>query len=249
MVRRVRKMSGGLKGKLAVALFVVALLSVAFGLLLWMFIKKNTKEKQYIAKISELEELLSQNSEPAVDTSTPEVIPVKAEKVRETELGFIFVASNISEGDYTDIRIRYIDGSDYIIASHKQITSIDREKGGIVIPVSEEELLLLNSAETDKDLFAGTKVYLTRYDPLDDNISEVNYSPSVIIKDLIEINPNINEISASFNAKEREIIEEKLSRFKGDYGDSIRGDTIEETEDYKGPVSGLPKEYGGSIWD
>ena len=248
MVRRVRKMSGGLKGKLAVALFVVALLSVAFGLLLWMFIKKKNTEKQYIARISELEEIISKNNETPADTGSEEIVQSKEEKVREKELGFISIASNISEGDFTDIRIRYIDGSDYIIASHKQITALDREKGELVIPVSEEELLLLNSAETDKSLFAGTKVYLTRYNSTDENISEVNYSPSVVIKDLIEINPNINEISLSLDSTNRDALEEKLESYKGDY---VNRDvsTDEETEDYRGPASGLPSEYGGSIWD
>ena len=86
MSKRIRKMSGGLKGKLAVALIAVALLSVAFCLVFWMFLKKNNNEKQYIARITELENLLSQKTESEKEnTIEEETVPIKAEKIRETE--------------------------------------------------------------------------------------------------------------------------------------------------------------------
>lgn len=246
MSKRIRKMSGGLKGKLAVALVAVALLSVAFCLVFWMFLKKYNGEKQYIARITELENLLSSK---VVSEAKTELIEekeqVKQEKIRETEYGFISLASNISEGDYVDVRIRYTDGSDYITASHKRIIAIDRERGTIIIPVTEEELLLLDSAETDKTLYSGTRVYLTRYETSDENSSVVNYSPSVNIKNLIEKNPNINEISIAVNENERNQLEEKISCYKEEYV-SREG---EVTEDYIGPGTGLPEKYGGSIWD
>ena len=246
MSKRIRKMSGRLKGKLAVALIAVALLSVAFCLVFWMFLKKNNSEKQYIARITELENLLSQKTESEKEnTIEEETVPIKAEKIRETEYDFISLPSNISEGDYMDIRIRYIEGSDYIVASHKKIIAIDRERGSVIIPVTEEELLLLDSAETDRTLYTGTKVYVTKYNNTDENISVVNYSPSLNIKNLIKTNPNINEISIAINDNERDLLEEKISCYKDEYADS----NGEVTEDYKGPVSGLPEEYGGSIWD
>ena len=246
MSKRIRKMSGGLKGKLAVALIAVALLSVAFCLVFWMFLKKYNSEKQYIARITELENLLSQKTESEKEnTIEEETVPLKAEKIRETEYDFISLPSNISEGDYMDIRIRYIEGSDYIVASHKKIIAIDRERGSVILPVTEEELLLLDSAETDRTLYTGTKVYVTKYSNTDENISVVNYSPSLNIKNLIKTNPNINEISIAINDNERDLLEEKISCYKDEYADS----NGEVTEDYKGPVSGLPEEYGGCIWD
>ena len=246
MSKRIRKMSGGLKGKLAVALIAVALLSVAFCLVFWMFLKKNNSEKQYIARITELENLLSQKTESEKEnTIEEETVPIKAEKIRETEYDFISLPSNISEGDYMDIRIRYIEGSDYIVASHKKIIAIDRERGSVIIPVTEEELLLLDSAETDRTFYTGTKVYVTKYSNTDENISVVSYSPSLNIKNLIKTNPNINEISIAINDNERDFLEEKISCYKDKYANS----NGEVTEDYKGPVSGLPEEYGGSIWD
>lgn len=246
MSKRIRKMSGGLKGKLAVALIAVALLSIAFCLVIWMFFKKYNSEKEYITRITELENLLSQKTEYETDnTIKEEKETIKVEKVRETEYGFISLASNISEGDYVDIRIRYIDGSDYITASHKKIIAIDRERGSVIIPVTEEELLLLDSAEHDKILYTGTKVYLTKYYNSDENISIVNYSPSLNIKNLIKTNPNINEISIVINDSERDGLEEKLLSYNEEY----TRDEGEVTEDYNGPVSGLPEEYGGSIWD
>ena len=245
MSKRIRKMSGGLKGKLAVALIAVALLSVAFCLVFWMFLKKNNNEKQYIARITELENLLAQKTESEKENTIEETAPIKAEKIRETEYAFISLPSNISEGDYVDIRIRYIEGSDYIVASHKKIIAIDRERGSVIIPVTEEELLLLDSAETDRTLYTGTKIYVTKYSNIDENISVVNYSPSLNIKNLIKTNPNINEISIAINDNERDLLEEKISCYKDEYPISDG----EVTEDYKGPVSGLPEEYGGSIWD
>jgi len=251
MVKRVRKMSGGLKGKLAMALVVLALLSVAFCLVFWMFLKKNQSEKQHMARISELERILAdynaEESEPEEKEAEP-TLAVVAEHIRLSDYAFISISPVVSEGDFVDVRIRFDDGSDYVVASHKQIIALDRDKGSLVFSVSEEEILMLSSAEKDKKEYAGTKVYLTRYNMGEETVSIVDYIPSTRIAELIHMNPNVMASSLRTGITDRERLEEELKKYKGiQAGD---GSTVwEETENYQGSLSDLPDEYRGSIWD
>ena len=250
MVRKIRRMSGGLRVKQVVAFLVMALLSAALGFVLWMFLKKCRLERQYLSRISELEQELYQVSmdktDAGADTAPVNEPELPEERLMEMEYGFINISSHIREGDYIDVRLRFPDGSDFIVVSHKQLLSCDKEKGSIVIPVTEEELLMLSSAETDKKLYTGSRIYLSRYtDASSENVSVPDYAPSDRILELMVDNPNIVSASWTASAGKRQSLENELWGFKGtdenEYG--------EVTEDYVPPESGLPDAYGGSIWD
>ena len=245
MVRRVRRMSGRFKGKLALAILAVALLSAAFGLVFWIYCRNKKNEEVLRSRISELETQLMNGT--ATTGEIEGVIPERKNWEREIEYSFIDLSSNISDGDYADIRIRYPDGTDYVVVSHKRLTGIDREKGSAVLSVSEEEILLLSSAAHDKKVYVGTDVYTARYteEPVTE-FSVVNYVPSQEIYGQMEGNPNIAERISDTDNSLRSGIEEELKEYKDIDRD---GESYEGASNYTETISGLPGEYGGSIWD
>lgn len=186
--------------------------------------------------------------------------------LREVEYDFIDVSSNISIGDYVDIRIMYPDGTDYIVASKKQIIGLNDTKLVADIYCLEEEILLLDSAVVDAYLYEGTKIYVTKYIlPGLQEPSVVNYSPSAVISELIGINPNIVVIASAYLSEELRMKKENdLRLFLADDDAAARYDeegnylgtpTDAElmAEDLFGEdrMSGteLPKEFGSELWD
>ena len=253
MGKRIRKMSGGLRGKIAVAFFVVALFCVALGLCFWMFINKNEQESMYLGRISELEEELETVRSEALELEQKEASVSKEEHeefVREIEYDFIYVPAFVKTGDFVDVRIRYPDGSDYCLVSHKQIKALNRENGKTVIPVTEEENLMFSSAEADHVTYPDSKVYVSRYrDTEETALSQVDYLPLSRVYERIRENPNIKEISFEFNEEKRKKNEELLISYRDpEEHDSTFGDWY-DTGYGSGDLTGLPVEYGGEIWD
>lgn len=111
--------------------------------------------------------------------------------LREVEYNCIDVTSNISSGDYVDIRIMYPDGTDYVVMSKKQIKKLSDTKLIADLWVNENELLLMDSSIVDAALFDGTRLYATAYIlPGIQEPSVVNYTPSEQIAELLEADPN-----------------------------------------------------------
>ena len=247
MVRRIRRTSGGFKGKLALSILVIALISVAFGLVIWMHFKNKKSEEVYASRISELEEALSLGVMKEEQIEPVEIDPVKGEWVREIEYRFIELSFNISVGDYLDVRIRYPNGEDFIVASHKKLIALNEEKGSVILQVNEEEILMLSSAEYDLKQYGGTKVYaaICRDEPKS-VFSIVDYVPSAKISKLLQENPNIVNTSLVMDMGIRSELEDGLKEFRGNNEELSY---YEETDDYMGNLSELPEQYGGSIWD
>lgn len=239
MVRRVRRMSGGLRSRFAMAVFAIALLTVAFCLVFWMYFRNKSKEELYLSRISELEEqLVTVNN---IQEEIPEMAEIKKseEWIREIEYSNISLSSNLSEGDYADIRLRYPDGSDYVVAVHKRIAGLDREKGSVMLSVCEEELLMLSSAIRDLLVYPGARLYAARYtEAKDEALSVADYIPSAGIIRKLEKDKNILERSTFCTQADRAELEEGLKDcYYGEIGDYTET-PVEYVED-----------LGGSIWD
>lgn len=186
--------------------------------------------------------------------------------LREVEYDYIDISSNIMPGDYVDIRIVYPDGSDYIVASKKQIMGLNDTKLVTDIFCYEEEILLLDSAAVDAYLFEGTRIYVTKYIlPTIQDASIVNYAPSVTSSELIRENPNIVTIASGYLAEElRRRKEEELAAFLKKDEAEARYDASgmyigtptdaemkaeELFEDDTLPATELPEEYGSGLWE
>ena len=106
---------------------------------------------------------------------------------------------------------------------------------------------MLSSAAYDKKVYGGTDVYTARYtEEAVTEFSVVNYVPSQEIYGQMEGNPNIAERISDTDNSLRSGIEEELKEYKDIDRD---GEAYEGASNYSETISGLPGEYGGSIWD
>jgi hypothetical protein len=153
--------------------------------------------------------------------------------VREMEFKFIYSGINIAEGDVVDVRIKFPDGTDYIIISKKTVEGLG-ENGEVILNVTEEELLLMDAAAVDAFIYSAERYDLGRsnndekYKPVDmsriyaakyaapttQEAARTFYTPSEAILNELENDPNI-----IFEAREyltltvREELEERLQKF------------------------------------
>ncbi|MBO4559617.1 MAG: hypothetical protein J5712_05995 [Lachnospiraceae bacterium] len=109
---------------------------------------------------------------------------------RELRYGCVRYDSLVGMGDCIDVRVRYPDGTDYVVLSKKPVYGLDEQ--GLLLRVREEEILLMDSAVVDASLFEGTYLYAANY--VEDLIQEaaiVNYTPAPAVIELIGRDPNI----------------------------------------------------------
>lgn len=95
--------------------------------------------------------------------------------LRQAELTEIEVPAYLQTGNRVDVRISFGNAEDYIVLSEKLLISCD-EKKGIVLEMTEEEILTLSSALLDCQRYENTKLYLVKYPEYRQMPqSEVNY--------------------------------------------------------------------------
>lgn len=195
-------------------------------------------------------------------------------ELREVEYDCIEVTSNVNTADYVDVRILLPDGSDYIIMSKKQVKALNETKLVCDLWVTEEELLLMDSAMVDAYLYRSidervldAKIYVTKYIlPTVQDPSEPNYTPSEISAELIQNNPNIVNVASKYLASElRQKKQLELNDFLPHTNDGLTW--YDSTGRYLGrateaevmgndlvnssgsvPGSELPAEYGDTLW-
>lgn len=148
---------------------------------------------------------------------------------RELEFSLNIAGENIKKGDYTDIRLRYPDGEDYIVLSKSYISRIDWEKGYLYMNLLPEEIHLISSALVDCYLNTGSYLYTTRYIAASyQNPSSVTYSPNENVLKLIEKDPNVIVKAREYlNDLDRGSLEERLRNYYSQYGSS-QSDTYTE---------------------
>lgn len=82
--------------------------------------------------------------------------------VREVYLEEVEVPEHIQEKDRIDVRIRYENAEDYIVLSDKQVHRRISENG-LVLSLTEEEILLISSAIADSGVYDHVKLYAVEY--------------------------------------------------------------------------------------
>lgn len=101
---------------------------------------------------------LAQNSTALSGMFASELV---SQDTRIQEVGSVKLPLDLVEGDYVDIRIMYPSGVEYIVVAQKQVQKI---YGSVAwLNLTEEEILLLNSAMVDSYLTMGSKLYAVRY--------------------------------------------------------------------------------------
>lgn len=133
---------------------------------------------------------------PANSMVTKDMIVEDGEQTKDDqriqEYNMIILPSELRNGDYVDIRIRFPKGQDYIILAKKKIIQCTSDT--IWIKLSEEEILSLGNAIVESYTAEGAKLYATTYsEPGMQNAATPTYAVSEAVLNLINSDPNIRE--------------------------------------------------------
>lgn len=129
--------------------------------------------------------------------------------VRRQEYNVILPQSQLTTGDYIDVRLRTPDGRDLIVVSHKEVTIptiLDIETSNCIwMNLTEEETLMLSCAIVESYQMNGAKLYCTKYiEPGLQEAATPTYVPNDATITLISKDPNIvqeakNELITRYN--------------------------------------------------
>ncbi|MCR8842808.1 hypothetical protein NQ117_03860 [Paenibacillus sp. SC116] len=129
--------------------------------------------------------------------------------IRWIETAVIQLPLALESNQVIDVRIRYPDGQDYVVLSHKKVQRIQGTT--IWVHMSEHELLTMSSACVDAYLNGG-QIYAVRY--VDAYVQEraiVNYPVNQHVTQLINNNPNlIKDANIVMSAQARKRLEGDL---------------------------------------
>lgn len=161
--------------------------------------------------------------------------------LRVQEYNMIILPSQISNGDYIDIRLRLSNGVDYIVASKKQVTIPEVDgvpsEYSIKINMNETETMVMANAIVEAYIDKGSLLYATTYvEPGLQTSAIATYVPSGIVQAELNANPNIeqeakNALFARYNqnASTRiNVIDGALSQYAQDRVDNIEAGVQEE---------------------
>lgn len=110
--------------------------------------------------------------------------------LREQEYNMISLPTNLSVGDFIDIRLQLPNGGDYIVISKKKVLQCNAST--VWLNMYEEEIELMSNAIIEYYIMAGSKLYATTYiEPGLQTASIGTYVPNATVSSLISANPNI----------------------------------------------------------
>jgi hypothetical protein len=134
-------------------------------------------------------------------------------ELREVEYQVININTNIISNDTIDVRINFPNGENLIVLSKKVIKGVSEDSLVCYLWLDAEEILRMSAAIVDAALYPGTQLTTTKYiEPSIQKASEVTYTPSLAILELLEIDPNILERSSQELGKNiRKALENRLA--------------------------------------
>ncbi len=110
--------------------------------------------------------------------------------LREQEYNMIVLPTQLTAGDYIDIRLQLPDGGDYIVVSKKCVQKADATT--VWLKTNEEETLVMSNAIVEYYIMTGSKLYATKYtDPGTQEAATPTYTPNATVTALISGNENI----------------------------------------------------------
>lgn len=132
--------------------------------------------------------------------------------VRTYLYDYIILPEGISRENLFDIRIRFPNGEDYVVAVGKKVESLLEQ--GAFINASEEENLLLSSAYVDTMVYEGTKIYAALYVEDYQKAAVANYPFNLYTTELANWDPNLIEaMETESNRVNRQMLEDNLYDF------------------------------------
>lgn len=134
--------------------------------------------------------------------------------LREVEFDVFVLNSNLTNGDFADVRIRYKNGEDYVVLSKKCVKNLSLRNAICYMDMVEEEMQLISSAIVDASVYDAILYTTTYLDPTTQEASVVTYQPSTDVLRLINNNPNILSIATeNLSATAREAMLKRLTEY------------------------------------
>ena len=124
--------------------------------------------------------------------------------VRLQEFNMITLPSQMSVGDYIDIRLTIPTGQDYVVLTKKQVVNCDTDT--VWINLSEDEILTMNNAIVESYIMTGSNLYAVTYtEPGLQTEAIPTYPVSSVVVSTMAKNPNIlDEAIEEFNRRNAE---------------------------------------------
>ncbi len=118
-----------------------------------------------------------------------------AADLRKQEYNMFVIPSQLTTGQYVDVRLRLPNGKDYIVVSHKRITIPDYEGtqsiNTVAINLNEVEILTLSCAIVESYKISGSLLYVNQYiEPGLQTAASTTYIPDDDTLNLINKDPN-----------------------------------------------------------
>lgn len=114
--------------------------------------------------------------------------------VYEQDMIFDYIPLGLEVGDYIDILITCLDGETYNVMTHKRVEFIDYQKKLIKMYLTDVQMAIWESANTDKAMYSdvGLRLYMVQYmEPgIHDNVRPF-YSVRSEMKSVLDYNPNV----------------------------------------------------------
>ncbi len=160
-----------------------------------------------------------------------------ADTLRYVEYNMITMPTTLDVGSYVDIRLRLANAQDLIVLSQKEVINIFGQTIGFNL--TEEEILILNSAIVESYIITSSEIYLATYiEPGLQQVSQYTYSPTAEVVELIKANPNIvaevrADIANRYNnsGAVRNPINNQLSQYLGEADYNIEAGIQEQIQE------------------
>lgn len=148
--------------------------------------------------------------------------------LRKQEYNMIVLPTQLTDGEYIDIRLRMPSGKDYIVVSKKQVTipkiaGVDSEDT-IWVNLTEAEILTMSNAIVEASIMTGSELYATTYvEPGMQDTAIPTYPISREIMELVNTDPNIVQ-------EAREIL---WGRYQTEHRSSVNNELSQYSEEAK----------------
>ena len=159
--------------------------------------------------------------------------------LRKQEYNMLSLPTDLVSGDFVDVRIRFGNGQDFIIAAKKQVTiptiAGAPAEGVININLSEDETIAMSSAIIETYQLKTAEMYVSRYtDPGMQVAAIPTYPVNAEALNLMDSNPNLLEeakkaIASRYNRNLREqFINSQINSVDGEDRQSNLETSVEE---------------------
>lgn len=157
--------------------------------------------------------------------------------LRYVEYNMLALPTTVDIGQFIDIRLKLPNGQDLIVVSKKEIKTILGATIGIEL--SEQEILMMESAIVEAYIMGASKIYITQYiEPGLQEAATNTYVPTQAVQALIAADSNIVDtarkaLTESFSENRRSWVDSDRSKYVEDEIENIEEKLKEEIENAK----------------